>query len=125
MDESTVKRLMRSLNCVLCGKEYKGAEIKIMGHNGDTWFIKVLCHHCNSESLVAAVVKEGLDPEVITDLDQSEFARFQDKEPVQGDDVLDMHGFLKRFKGDFSSLFSRLDEQTPKRKPRKRIPRET
>jgi hypothetical protein len=55
---------------------------------------------------VAAVIKEGKPPELVTDLTEEEYAKFRDVEMVCADDILDIHNFLKAFDGDFWHLFS-------------------
>ncbi len=108
MDEANVRHLMESLKCVACGEQYKVENISVVGHQDDTWFMNVYCPFCQSQSLVAAVVKEGVVPEVITDLTESEIKKFKDVESVSADDILDIHQFLNRFEGDISSLFTEL-----------------
>jgi hypothetical protein len=56
---------------------------------------------------VAAVIKEGESPEVVTDLTQEEYAKFSEADVVAADDVLDIHNFLEEFDGDFSHIFSK------------------
>jgi len=55
---------------------------------------------------VAAVIKEGKVPEVITDLTEAELDKFKNAGSLTDDEVLDMHNFLKGFDGNFSRLFS-------------------
>jgi hypothetical protein len=55
---------------------------------------------------VAAVIKESKAPEIITDLAEAEWDKFQKMDKLTADEMLDMHSFLKGFDGDFSQLFS-------------------
>jgi len=54
---------------------------------------------------MAAIVKEGGVPEVITDLTEAELDKFRNGK-LTADDVLDMYNFLNNFDGDFSRLFN-------------------
>jgi len=68
--------------------------------------LSAICPTCHTRSLIAVIVKEGKEPEVVTDLTEAELDRFRSAGKLTGDDVLDMHNFLKNFGGDFSRLFS-------------------
>jgi hypothetical protein len=68
MDERFIKRLMASIKCGVCGQPYKKANIKVIGHQEDFWFLNVHCSTCQSHALVAAVVREDTAPEIVTDL---------------------------------------------------------
>jgi hypothetical protein len=53
---------------------------------------------------VAAVVKDGNTCEILTELTEEEQHRLS--VPVSSDDLIDIHSFLRDFKGDFSTLFT-------------------
>ncbi len=105
MDEGMVKKLMSTMTCSVCGEPYEAANVQILGRREELWFLSVSCKSCHSQGLVAAVIKGGKPQEIITDLSQEEFVRLSGQKAVAGDDILDMHDFLKGFDGDFSSLF--------------------
>lgn len=106
MNEEHIKKLLASMKCGICGQPYAEQNIHVLGHRDELWFLGILCPACRSQSLVAAVIKEGELPEVCAELSDDELTRFSQGEVVGGDDVLDMHDFLKEFDGDFSALFS-------------------
>ncbi len=106
MEEGQIKKILASMKCGICGQKYEGSNIKILGHRDELWFLSVFCQSCCSQGLVAAVVKEGRDTELITDLKPEELPLFKDRDGIQADDVLDVHQFLKTFDGDIASLFS-------------------
>lgn len=106
MDKSLIKRLMSSIKCGVCGQRYEIDNIDVLGQHQDLWFLRVLCSACRAQCLVAAVIREGRLPEVITDLTEAELDKFKNVGILSADEVLDMHNFLKDFDGDFSRLFS-------------------
>ena len=106
MEDGFIKRLMSSIKCGVCGQWYEVGNINVIGHDEDLWFLSVLCPACHTRCLVAAVIKEGKVPEVITDLTGTELDKFKNAGSLTADEVLDMHNFLKKFDGDFSRLFS-------------------
>ncbi|MCX5998886.1 MAG: hypothetical protein NTU41_04660 [Chloroflexi bacterium] len=109
MEDKFLKRVLSKMKCGVCGRRYEPANVSVLGHREDLWFISVFCSSCHSQGLVAAMVKEGKLPEVITELTEAEEGRFS--EAVGSDDLIDVHEFLKEFDGDFSSLFSSRDQR--------------
>ena len=100
MEEKLIKRFMTSIKCSACGQRYEVNNVKVLDHQEDLWFLSVSCSACQTQCLVAAVIKESKAPEVITDLAEAEWDK------LTADEMLDMHSFLKGFDGDFSQLFS-------------------
>ena len=107
MEEGLVKRAIASMKCGVCSQRYEADNISVLGHQEDLWFLRVFCSACHTQYLVAAVIKEGKVPEVITDLSDAELDKFRKAGKLTADEMLDMHNFLKDFNGDFSQLFSR------------------
>lgn len=107
MDEGFLKRLVATIKCGVCGQRYEGENVKLLGHYGDLWFLSVYCSACQSQGLVAAVIKEGKLPELITDLTEEEYDKFREIDEVSSNDLLDIHNFLRDFDGDFSYIFSK------------------
>jgi hypothetical protein len=105
MDDKFIRKLLSNMKCGLCGQHYESTNVNILGHREDLWFLSVFCTSCKSQGLVAAIIKEGKSPEVITELTAAERAKFSAAPSIDSDDVLDMHTFLEKFSGDFFSLF--------------------
>ena len=57
--------------------------------------------------MVFAVVQEGEAQPVVTELTPEEEGEFREMPPLDADDVLDAHQFLRDFNGDFVRLFRR------------------
>ena len=114
--EQAVKRLMATVKCTVCGANYDGEKVTVLGHQEDIWFLSVACSKCRTQGLVAALVKKGAKGEVVIAASQEtthqeialpEEANLPASAPITGDDVLDMHHFLDDFDGDFQRLFRR------------------
>jgi len=104
VEERLIKKLMTSMKCEECGQNYESFNIDILGHRQDMWFLRALCSSCNTQCLVAAVVREDKVVEGVDDLTMDEMDKNQG-EAIETDDMLDMHNFLIGFDGDFSSFF--------------------
>jgi hypothetical protein len=105
MDERTVKQLITSIKCGSCGKNYDEDHIEVIEHRDELWFLKVSCTQCRLKCLVAAIIRKEGEPEVVTDLTAAELEKFRHADTVSGDDLLDMHDFLKGLNGDFPQFF--------------------
>jgi len=106
MEEKLIKRFMTSIKCSVCRQRYEVDNVKVLGHQEDLWFLSVFCSVCQTQCLVAAVIKEGKALKVTTDLTEAELDKFKKMDKLTADEVLDMHRFLKDFDGDFSRFFS-------------------
>jgi len=105
MDEKFIKKLLSNMKCGVCGQHYEPTHVRVLGHRENLWFLTVFCPGCQNEGLVAAVTKEGEAVELVAELSEAEHSKFSTSPPIGTDDVLDMHTFLEKFSGDFSSLF--------------------
>jgi ribosomal protein L44E len=106
MEERVIKRLMTSVKCSSCGESYVTRDVQVIGHNHGLWFISAYCSSCRTHYLLAVTVSRD-KAEIVSDLTEAEFARFSQSRAPTADDILDMHGFLKKFNGDFAQLFGR------------------
>jgi len=93
------------MKCAKCNKHYEPGHINALGHQDNIWFFSVYCTTCQTQGLVAALVKDGKTAELITDLSKTELSKFGINSKITSDDILDMHSFLKDFDGDFEHLF--------------------
>jgi hypothetical protein len=106
-----VRQLLENIKCVVCSEEYEEDDVSIMGQQDELWMLMVSCHHCGTQGIILAVVKEDEHIELLTDLTPEELERFQNLPAVDGEDVLDACQFLRDFDGDFLELFRQdLDE---------------
>ena len=110
MEEKLIKKFMTSIKCSVCQQHYEIDNVKVLGHQDDLWFLSVFCPTCQTQCLVAAVVKEGKAPKAITDLTKAELDKFRKMDKITADDMLDMHAFLEDFDGDFSQLFKQKQD---------------
>lgn len=106
MREAFLKKLFAKVSCGVCGQKYDVSNIKILDQDEGLWVLSVYCNSCGTQGLVAAVVQEGNITDIVTDLTEAEYGRFEGGKLVGTEDVEEMRGFLKDFDGDFSKLFS-------------------
>jgi hypothetical protein len=108
IDESEIKQAVIGVvnACAKCQARLDAANVSVLGHHEDLWFLSLTCFACRNRSLVAALVQKRFGV-TITDLTPDELARFQNAPRVAADDVLDIHQFLDVFDGNFRGLFER------------------
>jgi hypothetical protein len=68
--------------------------------------LMVSCHHCQTQGIILAMVKEDEHVEVLSDLTPEEWERIRDLPAISSDDVLDVCRFLRDFDGDFVGLLT-------------------
>ncbi len=103
MKDNVIKKLMTSMKCDSCGQHYEMYDVDIIGHREDMWFLRVHCSVCQTQCLVAAVLRESKVPE--TSGSGGERTDRHDGEALTADDVLSMRLFLADFDGNFGELF--------------------
>jgi hypothetical protein len=115
-DKGIKKVILESIEaCTVCGRALIEDDLRVLGHDKDTWFLVVVCHNCSTQGLIAAQVKELIagkeligkneDSVILTELTNSETNRYRSATPLASNDVLDMHQFLQTFNGDFATFF--------------------
>ena len=105
MEERIVKKLMTSVKCNGCGQNYEMRDVKILGNHYSLYFLQATCSSCHSRYLITAVINDSKNPDIVSDLTDTESIKFKDSQVPSIDDILDMHFYLKEFHGDFCSLF--------------------
>lgn len=114
MEDNLIKRLITAIKCGICGRHYGADSVRLLGQQGDLWFLSAECKTCRARALVAVVLRENGLPGVVTDLTAAEQRLFRNRAAPTADELLDMHGFLKGFKGDFASLFGEKEASPEK-----------
>jgi hypothetical protein len=106
--QKVICKAFSSVECELCGQHYEAANISFMGHRNGWWFLSLYCSVCKRNRSAVVGVGKGQPTQVIIEpagADTGELSA-----PIDFDDVLDMHIFLKDFDGDFRSLFCERQE---------------
>ena len=87
-----LRTVHRNVRCPQCGRQYAFSDIKIRGIVDAVCFLEL---HCTDHMpLVATVMVENKQnqPQVVS-------------EPIQSNDVIEAHRFLKDFDGGFKDIF--------------------
>jgi hypothetical protein len=107
----------RYYNCPVCGRSLRDCELRMLRQVEDRYTVQVTCSACQVQFIVILAVQgEGLEPiaqdELALDVDLTEdgeplevVAGEPAREPIQSDEVLDVHLLLKEFNGRLTDLF--------------------
>jgi hypothetical protein len=106
MDDGLSERLMKQVvastvgSCGACAEPLDEHAVSVIGHQEDLWFFSLVCGHCQTRVLVAALVREGAP---VTAGDALSTAERSSR--IESEDVLAVREFLDHFDGDFQALF--------------------
>lgn len=111
----------RYYNCPACGRSLRGCDLRMLEHVGERYTIQVTCASCQQQFIVILAVQggEGLEStpvdELILDRQLAEDADLLGEtmrseevpaaEPIESDEVLDVHLLLRDFRGPLTDLF--------------------
>jgi hypothetical protein len=123
--DNQIRRIVveRMDRCTVCHRRFVEDDVEVVSRKSDVWLMIVQCKDCHSRSFAAVVgdTSAPIDTESLfgfradgsieisfeTDGEFVEIQAFDEvpDDPVTVDDLLEMHGFLDNFDGDFKSLF--------------------
>src|SRR5215467_8900668 len=110
----------RYYNCPVCGRSLRDCELRMLRHVEDRYTVQVTCAACRVQFVVILAVQgEGLEALPQDDLaldrelaEEGEViaeavveAAGPQREPIESDEVLDVHLVLKQFQGRLTDLF--------------------
>lgn len=88
-------KLMR--NCPICKQEFSEGDIKIVEKQGDSSLVHVTCAKCLNAVLAVILISPfGMSSVgVITDLDEQDVMRMNNKASISEEDVLNFYQFVE------------------------------
>jgi hypothetical protein len=116
-----VRDRARYYNCPACGRSLRDCELRMLQHVEDRYTIQVTCASCRVQFIVILAVQGGegleaipadelaLDRGLAEDADVLSTAMIPSPsapkpEPIQSDELLDVHLLLKDFQGRLTDL---------------------
>jgi hypothetical protein len=104
----------RYYNCPVCGKSLKGCDVRMLQHVEDRFTVQVTCAACHVTFIVILAIQgSGLEPltddDVALDgIDEAGVAE-DGADPIEWDEILDVHLLLKDYNGPLSDLIKQPD----------------
>lgn len=132
--ERIIRRLFTEKQCHRCGRPYEAERVLVLARRSEVWMVMISCQDCEQKDTYVVKFPPQMQgrrrvtsyrlsrPPASTplphELEGSQEQRPESLEmptplasshPVDADDVLDMHLFLKNFNGDFQRLFAEVE----------------
>jgi hypothetical protein len=104
-----VRYLIAHTQCSGCGRRYAPRDVRIHKRSGDVWLASVNCRHCGLQGLImAAIATEDVEEadELVAELAKEDVEELEDLGPILGDEIIDLHRFLRGFEGNMVQLLS-------------------
>ena len=104
--KKSINNLDGLMKCPLCNKKYGQAKILILEEEKNRTTLHVTCESCKISSLVfissgkMGIVSLGM----LTDLTREEAKALFKNEAISADQVIEIHEYLKNFKGEVSEF---------------------
>ena len=127
--ERIIRKLFTEKKCHHCGRGYDPAGVLVLARRSDVWMVMISCtaceqkdtfvvkfppqlqglRHVTSYRISKPPAEMSLPPEAVEPPPTLPGMQETQPQPVNADDVLNMHLFLKHFNGDFQRLFSEVE----------------
>jgi hypothetical protein len=122
--ERLLRRFFTVQQCSQCRASYQEERVVVLARRGGVWMILASCADCGHKEIFvvsfpgssrqdqrsllihAEALGEGALTEAVLADDPAESVEALAQSPVSGDDVMDMHVFLRHFDGNFAALFA-------------------
>lgn len=99
----------RYYNCPVCGRSLKGCQVRMLKQIEDRYTVQVTCASCGVQFVVILAIQgDSIEAEeevaTVADVAPVEEDVEPAPEPIQLDEVLDLHLLLRDFEGSFTDL---------------------
>ncbi len=102
----------RYYKCPICGRNLRGCEIRILNKQDERFTVRVTCAACRVSLVVLLLIQSAKDetpPEaddelVIADVVSAEGPARAATDPIEAEEVLELHLLLRDFHGSFDEL---------------------
>lgn len=105
-----VSQIKKTIFCAKCKGHYHDEDIEVIGSLGDEQiFMHASCAECETETVINVALHMEGDFEILPPF--KKLGTAPRMENISVNEVLDVHNFLKDFKGDFKEIFENQQNQ--------------
>lgn len=103
---TSVNNLENLVKCPICNKKYGQAKVLVLEEEGNRTTFHLTCENCENSSLIFissgkfGIVSLGM----LTDLTREEAKELFKSESISPDQVIEVHEYLKDFKGGINGF---------------------
>ena len=110
---------LQMLHCPQCGHLYTDSEVGVLQESDMAILATITCGKCQYQSVVTLSLGGANTPSSLpSDLRAPEIGKFLNLEPITTDELLDVHQYLKKTKGNFNQDLKASSSTTTSRKSR-------
>jgi len=96
--QKLVTKIKKTIPCRECNENFKEKDLNLLGFLMNETYFHAHCAHCGNTTYITGM---------LTINDRTHQGLDTPSHVIENNDVLDMHNFLKKFDGDFISLFKK------------------
>lgn len=97
---------LQMLHCPQCGNLYTDSEVGVLQESDMAILATITCGKCHYQSVVTlSLGNSNTSAMLASDLKPNEMTKFLNMEAVSTDDLVDIHQWLKKTKGNFNQDF--------------------
>jgi hypothetical protein len=115
MDKSFMHQSLQMLHCPQCGNLYTNSEVGVLQESDMAILATITCAKCQYQSVVTLSLGSSTVPTNPSDLKSSEISKFLNLPLISSDELLDVHQFLKKSKGNFNEDFKVITPASAKK----------
>ncbi len=101
---AVIRNIKSHVNCPHCDNSYSNDDINVVSAVSDKCVIVAQCDYCKTSILFTANLNPHRSEQSNPPAINTRVERMETKEIVSSDDVMDVHHFLKDFKGNFDEI---------------------
>lgn len=101
---AVIRNIKSHVNCPQCDNSYSNDDINVISAVGEKCMIVAQCDYCKTSILITANLSLSNPDTSVPQNISTTVQSMETKEIVSSDDVMDVHQFLKDFKGNFDEI---------------------
>src|SRR5258708_17670599 len=99
----------RFYNCPVCGRSLKGCDVQVLSHEEERFHLQGTCAQCQVTFIVVLAIAGGAVEDIESIEAKSAAEPAVAREPIRGDEIIDLHVMLKSFQGTLAELIQQPD----------------
>lgn len=105
---AVIRNIKSHVNCPQCDNSYSNDDITVVSCIGDKCAIVAQCDYCKTSIMITASLSPQGMTTGLTQKDVStDVTQLESQEIVNSEDVLQVHEFLKNFKGNLGDMLQK------------------
>ncbi len=105
---AVIRNIKSHVNCPQCDNSYSNDDITVVSCIGDKCAIVAQCDYCKTSIMItASLTPQGMTTGVTKKELNADVTKLESQEIVNSEDVMQVHEFLKNFKGNLGDMLQK------------------